>query len=517
MRKPWNRLFLVLAMMIAGPAAWAGVAKVGFDPGRVQWDVQDDFDGAVLTVSLPGGEVVRQEFDAKETPVFELAPDARDGAYTWELRLVPRTDAFPRQVTSGTFLVRAGAIVAPEGREPRVRKITGADQIFNDDLIVKGNECVGADCVLNESFGSDTLRLKANALRIKFEDTSTSAGFASNDWQLTANDSTSGGANKFSIEDITAARVPFTITAGAATNSIFVDGTGRVGLRTATPALDLHVSTGSTPAIRLEQTAGVDPAQTWDIGGDEAEFFVRDVTSGSRLPLRIRPGAPTSSIDVSASGSVGLGTATPSQPLHVVRSNGTAKVLIEENSGTSASRELLELRNLGGVSLALDDENDASRWVTSNIGSQYQINNQAVAGVEVTVTSTGSMTLAGTLTQGSDRTTKTDIEAVDPDAILAKVSALPIATWRKKGEEATHLGPMAQDFSAAFGLGEDERRVAPLDVAGVGLAAIQALHDQVKELTERISALEAELAAAKVTPPRPTLPPGPTPASSDRP
>ena len=181
-----------------------------------------------------------------------------------------------------------------------------------DDLIVQGSTCVGLDCVNNESFGFDTIRLKENNTRIKFEDTSASAGFPTHDWQLTANDSASGGAEKFSIEDITAATVPFTLRGSAPTNSIFVDGTGRVGFRTATPVLDLHVSTSNTPALRLEQTnAGGFTAQTWDIAGNEANFFVRDVTGGSRLPFRIRPGAPTSSIDINASGNVGVGTASP--------------------------------------------------------------------------------------------------------------------------------------------------------------------------------------------------------------
>src|SRR5260370_10745455 len=115
--------------------------------------------------------------------------------------------------------------------------------------MLQGSLCVGLDCVNNESFGFDTIRLKENNTRIKFNDTSTSAGFQANNWQLTANDSAQGGANKFSIEDITGNKVPFTVTAGAATNSIFVDSTGRVGFRTATPVLDLHVTTGNTPAI----------------------------------------------------------------------------------------------------------------------------------------------------------------------------------------------------------------------------------------------------------------------------
>ncbi len=197
-----------------------------------------------------------------------------------------------------------------------------ADQVIPDDLIVQGSNCVGLDCVNNEDFGFDTIRLKENNTRIKFEDTSTSTGFPTNDWQLTANDSASGGASKFSIEDITGTKVPFTITAGAPTNSIFVDSTGRVGLRTSTPVLDLHINTSNTPAVRLEQNSGGGfTAQTWDVAGNEANFFIRDVTGGSRLPFRIRPGAPTSSIDINASGDVGMGTASPTAKLHV---SGTA-------------------------------------------------------------------------------------------------------------------------------------------------------------------------------------------------
>jgi len=200
------------------------------------------------------------------------------------------------------------------------------DQVIADDLIVQGSACVGLDCVNNESFGFDTIRLKENNTRIKFDDTSTASGFPNHDWQLTANDSASGGANKFSIEEITAATVPFTITGNAPTNSIFVASTGKVGFRTATPVLDLHITTGDTPANRYEQTtSGGFAAQTWDIGANEANFFVRDVTGGSRLPFRIRPGAPTSSIDINASGNVGVGTASPATKLHsVITSSNTS-------------------------------------------------------------------------------------------------------------------------------------------------------------------------------------------------
>src|SRR5439155_13052926 len=202
-------------------------------------------------------------------------------------------------------------------RNHRLSLLSAPDVVTADDAIIQGSLCVGLDCVNNESFGFDTIRLKENNTRIKFDDTSTAAGCPNNDWQLTANDAC-GGANKFSIEDITGSKVPFTITAGAPTNSVFVDSTGRLGLRTSTPVLDIHVATSNTPAMRLEQNnTGGFTAQTWDVAGNEANFFVRDVTGGSRLPFRIRPGAPTSSIDISATGNVGILTASPAAHLHV--------------------------------------------------------------------------------------------------------------------------------------------------------------------------------------------------------
>src|ERR1700710_1958354 len=130
-----------------------------------------------------------------------------------------------------------------------------ADTVIPDDLIVQGSACVGLDCVDGESFGFDTIRLKENNTRIKFDDTSTGAGFPNNDWQLTANDSANGGLNKFSIENTTVATVPFTIVGAAPTNSLFVDSSGRLGIKTAVPGLNIHISTGDTPAQRPEPTS----------------------------------------------------------------------------------------------------------------------------------------------------------------------------------------------------------------------------------------------------------------------
>jgi Chaperone of endosialidase len=368
------------------------VASVRAEGMGVRFESAITYTSATLTVSGPDGNVYRQEFGPGTVPSFALLGKTGaalgNGQYTYELRfttvqmqdLKQRLAAAPDDgvmdengrtnrgrssvqsvVQSGSFAVQNGVLYVgnetepssrisstnsleknPQQRSPgvlsgntvnrlrnhRLSLFTMPDQVIADDLIVQGSACIGLDCVNNESFGFDTIRLKENNTRIKFLDTSTAAGFPTHDWQLTANDSASGGAEKFSIEDITAATVPFTITGSSPSNSIFVDSTGRVGFRTGTPVLDLHVATGNTPAHRFEQTsAGGFTAQTWDVAGNEANFFVRDVTGGSRLPFRIRPGAPTSSIDINASGNVGIGTASPGAKLHV-NAGGTSALLL---------------------------------------------------------------------------------------------------------------------------------------------------------------------------------------------
>ena len=99
---------------------------------------------------------------------------------------------------------------------------------------------------------------------------------------------------------------------------------GNVGIGTSSPTLDLHLYQGDTPAIRLDQNASLGySAQTWDVAGNEANFFIRDVTHSSHLCLRIIPGAPSNSLYIQSTGYVGLGTSTPQANLDVP---GTIKI-----------------------------------------------------------------------------------------------------------------------------------------------------------------------------------------------
>ncbi len=95
----------------------------------------------------------------------------------------------------------------------------------------------------------------------------------------------------------------------------------------------------------------------------------------------------------------------------------------------------------------------------------------------------------------SDRDAKANITAVDSVAILDKVASLPLSLWNYKTQDASirHVGPMAQDFAAAFGVGEDDRHISTVDADGVALAAIQGLYAQGKAKDAQIAALQERL------------------------
>jgi len=94
----------------------------------------------------------------------------------------------------------------------------------------------------------------------------------------------------------------------------------------------------------------------------------------------------------------------------------------------------------------------------------------------------------------SDREQKLAFEPVDGDAVLGRLAELPITEWsyRREGTRVRHVGPMAQDFSAAFGLGDSDRHIHPVDSGGVVMAAVQALNRRVEALDRRNRALAEE-------------------------
>jgi len=110
-------------------------------------------------------------------------------------------------------------------------------------------------------------------------------------------------------------------------------------------------------------------------------------------------------------------------------------------------------------------------------------------------TSTGAMlTTGGVWQNASDVNRKHLFEDVQGEDILAKLRTIPIRRWgyRSEADEVRHLGPTAQDFYAAFGLGSDERSIGTVDADGVALAAVQALDTRTREQAAALEKLKQE-------------------------
>jgi len=126
--------------------------------------------------------------------------------------------------------------------------------------------------------------------------------------------------------------------------------------------------------------------------------------------------------------------------------------------------------------------------VRASGGTVFYSNEAGTSGVQLTAGS-------GAWANLSDRNAKTEIVPLDDASILASVVRLPVSSWQYKSERGVrHVGPMAQDFYAAFGVGTDDRHITSIDEDGVALAAIKALNAENAGLQAENATLRQRLA-----------------------
>lgn len=250
-------------------------------------------------------------------------------------------------------------------------------------------------------------------------------------------------------------------------NVMTVKDGGKVGIGISDPVTKLDVNgtfrVGST-------TLYVDPSLYYvGIGATNPTTTKRLEVYGSPLNLSVK--AAIVNAGSGPSNHAGLEFSTDSGSFHVGVSALADSFMIHTNA-VFYGTPFLVVENGGNV----------------GIGVVSPTNKLQVAG---TVQATAYIT-------GSDRNMKENIKPISADEILAKVSELPLATWNFRDDTSgTHLGPMAQDFKAAFDLGNTDSGIFTVDADGVALAAIQALaaadRDQqleVRSQQEKIDALE---------------------------
>ncbi len=163
--------------------------------------------------------------------------------------------------------------------------------------------------------------------------------------------------------------------------------------------------------------------------------------------------------------------------------------------GASLSQKL----NLYGLSYGIGIQNSvlysrgsAFAWYAGGVHNDNVLN--AGGGATLMTLTTSGLVVNGTFVSASDRNLKQDFSEVDSRSVLEKVAQLPIHTWVYKNDPNTkHLGPMAQDFYAAFAVGPDDKHITTVDESGVALAAIQGLNQKLEEQRAENVELKARL------------------------
>jgi len=362
-----------------------------------------------------------------------------------------------------------------------------ADVVHNDDVIVVGSLCVSDDgaCVSGESFPSSTdLKVKDALPRLLFEDSS-SAAFADRDYRIAIGGAGSTGAEYFAIEDAgptgSAATQVFRVDGGAPANALRVASSGDVGIGTATPLFDLHMVTGDTPGLRLEQDGSSSfTPQTWDVVGNEETFELRDGTHGGKRPFRVEPDASTDSLYVENTGQIGVGTSNPSLDagfgIHIASAadkfaflgagvnpagGGSCAFNIGYGGGALPGTVFITTRPCGG--------NEMTRFFVGNTERARA----DVAGFQVW----GSLRVNGTAVNVPDYVFR-------PGFAIESIEEHAESMWRKSHLPA--LGPAAEDggFEVA------KTTMGMLEELEKAHIYIEQLHEQAKQKDERTAALE---------------------------
>lgn len=238
-----------------------------------------------------------------------------------------------------------------------------------------------------------------------------------------------------------------------------------MGIGTSTPATDIDIKIGDTPTVRLQQdgTSGFAP-QTWDMAGNETNFFIRDATGGSTLPFRIRPGAPSNAIFVDTDGDVGIGTSSPD-------TNNAGDDLVILDSGP-ARLALINTSSTGNTAWTFNS-NDTLRVSAGTDASEF------------TLDESGNLTITGNLVTGGGGTCDPGpCDAVFDPAVYTVPSIEEHAAlmWQNKRLPALDPTQPGQPINVTRMLNE-------LEHAHI---YIEQLHDRIAVLETKIGTTEQE-------------------------
>jgi len=474
------------------------VAEVMIGSSGINFMPKVNYQKLVVTMSRADGSIFQRTFESGSMPYIDLSSIFKDsildGTYTYELRVIPtsinknrvseetaglnkdKSLQHNRLVQIGSFQVRNGSIIGANNAMEEISKT--ADALHYDDVIITGSLCIGFDCINGESFGYCTEKLKENNLQLCFEDTSIGT-FPTNDWKIQINDTTSGGASYFTIWDTDGGRRPFTIEAGAPAHSLYIEDYGRVGLGTSIPYVELHITDGDSPTIRLDQDGSSGWAsQKWDLCGNETNFFIRDVTNGSKLCFRIQPSTPSNTLCMRSTGFVGIGTWSPAHKLEVETTGENAEIFAQRTDGATCFMSATLHHGFFGT------ESNHPMRINTNDSWKIQINTDG------TLDMSDGGSYDGTWNPASSREIKENIiDLNSEEAVDALEGLTPVKFNYKKNKKEDRVGFIAEDVPDLVAM-NGRKSLGTVDILAVLTKVVKEQQKTIAELKKKIAEIE---------------------------
>jgi hypothetical protein len=251
---------------------------------------------------------------------------------------------------------------------------------------------------------------------------------------------------------------------------------------------DRHGTVGGGEENRAGDAAGTTADRPYaTVGGG-----VLNTASGSNSTV----GGGSSNLASGSSSTVGGGYDNEASGTYATTPGGLQNVAAGSYSFASGSNAKIAAGHPGSFLFG----DSASAAFNSSAANEFAVRSRGGARFVLAIDGSGNPTWTCSVANGgswscsSDRNLKENLVPVDGRDVLERLSEVQVFRWNAKGRDPAvqHLGPMAQDFHAAFGLGEDDRHLSTIDLDGVALAAIQGLHRLVEDKEARIAALERQ-------------------------
>jgi hypothetical protein len=325
--------------------------------------------------------------------------------------------------------------------------------------------------------------------------------------------SLTGAVPAASLTSLPAASLTGSVPAGALTSVPAANLTGAVpaAALTSVPAASL---TGTLNVARLPAEVALRSGAKTFLGGQtvatggnftQPQLFLSQTAANDWSRLRMQSGGgPVWDVALGPGAAPVMNFFNGSANVLTLEQDGDAWLQRNLVFGTGPLRQMLDLWN-GEHAIGVQawttyfrtngNASGAFAWYQGGVHNDAQYN--PGTGVELMRLDAAGLRVRGTFVSSSDRNVKGNVQPVNAREILEKVAALPVSRWNYKDDPDTpHIGPMAQDFHAAFATGADDKHIATVDADGVALAAIKGLNEK---LTAELKGRDAEIAALKAS------------------